>query len=111
MQLTVDKIISIEKVTRFGPDYDFRNKRLPVWRIAIDNDQADVLFVDVASGVLVDRVNSASRIEGYSFSFLHKWNFLTAPIGRENRDALIVFVLTLALLLALLGVRLRIKPS
>lgn len=111
VHLTAESIISAEKITHFGPDYDFRNKRLPVWRIAIDNEQDDVLFIDVASGLLVDRVNGASRIENYSFSFLHKWNFLTFPIGREKRDALIVVVLSLALLLAFLGARLRIKPS
>lgn len=103
MKISEDAIVSVEKVTHFGPDYDFRNKRLPVWRVAIHNDAEDVLFVDVASGLLVDRVNSASRMEGYSFSFLHKWNFLTFPLGREKRDALIALVLLGALVLAGLG--------
>lgn len=105
------EIISVEKVTRFGPEYDFRNKRLPVWRVAIHNDAEDVLFVDVASGLLVDRANRSSRMEGYSFSFLHKWNFLTFPLGREKRDALIALVLLGALVLAGLGIALKTSSA
>jgi len=111
LKIGEDEIISVEKVTHFGPDYDFRNKRLPVWRIAIANAAQDILFVDVTSGLLVDRVNSASRMEGYSFSLLHKWNFLTFPLGREKRDALIALVLLGALVLAGLGVRLRMSGA
>jgi hypothetical protein len=111
LKVSDSEIISVEKVMHFGPDYDFRNKRLPVWRVILATENRDILFIDVASGLLVDRVNSASRMEGYSFSVLHKWNFLAHPIGREKRDALIVIVLGLALLLALLGVGLRIKSS
>jgi len=111
LKINAADIISVEKVTRFGPDYDFRNKRLPVWRVAIHNDAEDVLFIDVSSGLLVDRVNRASRMEGYSFSFLHKWNFLTFPLGREKRDALIALVLLGALVLAGLGVSLRTSTA
>ncbi len=111
LKINAADIASVEKVSRFGPDYDFRNKRLPVWRVAVNNQAADVLFIDVASGLLVDRVNQASRMEAYSFSFLHKWNFLTFPLGREKRDALIALVLLGALVLAGLGVRLRMSSA
>ena len=109
--LAADNILAVEKITRFGPDYDFRNKRLPVWRVVVTTEtaQQDILFIDVASGLLVDRVSPASRLEGYSFSILHKWNFLTGLIGREKRDALMVLVLSLALLLAVMGLILRLK--
>jgi hypothetical protein len=111
IKISDSEIISAVKVTRFGPEYDFRNKRLPVWRVAINNAARDILFVDVASGLLVDRVNRASRMEGYSFSFLHKWNFLSFPLGREKRDALIALVLLGALVLAGLGVKLRTSTA
>lgn len=106
--LTPERLKSVEKVTHFGPGYDFRNKRLPVWKVQVDASPWDVLYVDVASGVLVDRSSSASRLENLSFSFLHKWNFLVMPMGRENRDLLVAGMLGLILLLALLGVRVKL---
>jgi hypothetical protein len=107
MQTDLSRITHSEKITRFGPGYDFRNKRLPVWRVDFNNAEKGSLFIDVASGVLVDSANNSSRAESYSFSFLHKWNFLTPLTGREWRDGLMVFTLTLALLLAALGILLR----
>ncbi len=97
MGLPADKIIHSELVTRFGPDYDFRNKRLPVWRVDYASDNDDILFIDPASGILVDRAINTERLESLSFSFLHKWNFLTPMIGRMARDILIVVILCFAL--------------
>jgi hypothetical protein len=104
-----DSIIHSEKITRFGPEYDFRNKRLPVWRVDFNTAQQDSLFIDVASGVLVDNANNTTRAESYSFSFLHKWNMLTPLTGREWRDGLIVATLGSVLVLAVLGFFLRRK--
>ncbi len=87
-------------VTRYGPDYDFRNRRLPVWRVAHDQG---TLFIDPASGVLVDRASGADRVEGFTFSHLHKWNFLTPLTGRQARDGLVVLVILLATVFASLG--------
>jgi hypothetical protein len=107
----IDKalITGVSVVSRFGPDYDFRNKRLPVWQVDTATLAGDRLFVDLASGVLVDRNTASTRLEGLSFSFLHKWNFLAWPLGRENRDLLIMVILAGTLLLAGLGWRLRRK--
>src|SRR5690606_1145143 len=102
------QVKSVEKITRFGAGYDFRNKRLPVWRVEVDATPWNVLYVDVASGVLVDRSSTGSRLENLSFSFLHKWNFLVMPLGRENRDLLLALVLGLTLLLGLLGLRMKL---
>jgi hypothetical protein len=100
-------ITGVSVVTRFGPGYDFRNKRLPVWQVDTGTAAGDRLFVDLSSGVLVDRNTASSRLEGLSFSFLHKWNFLAWPLGRENRDLLIMAILAGTLILAGLGWRLR----
>ena len=96
-------IVNTELVTHFGPHYDFRNKRLPVWRVDYDTELGDMLFIDPASGMLVDRLVDAERFESYSFSFLHKWNFLTPLIGRVPRDMLIVLILTTAVAGTVLG--------
>lgn len=87
-------------VTHFGPDYDFRNKRLPVWRI---NHPAGTAFIDPVNGALVDSVNKADLFEGLSFSHLHKWNFLTPVTGRQIRDGLMVLVMVITLGFTWLG--------
>ncbi|MFA5549783.1 MAG: hypothetical protein WDA10_14665 [Porticoccaceae bacterium] len=95
-----DSLGASTPVTAFGPDYDFRNKRLPVWRV---EHTGGSVFIDPANGALVDSASRADRIEGLSFSHLHKWNFLTPLVGRQGRDGLAVAVILLALGLAGLG--------
>lgn len=90
-------IKSMELVTRFGPDYDFRNKRLPVWRIDYGAPVNATLFVDTATGVLADRTENWQKPERYLFSFIHKWNFLF-PIGKVGLNAVVG-----SFMLALLG--------
>lgn len=78
----------MEIVTRFGPDYDFRNKRLPVWRIDYGAPVNATLFVDTTTGVLADRTENWQKPERYIFSFIHKWNFLF-PIGKVGLNAVV----------------------
>lgn len=98
-----------ERITRFGPDYDFRNKRLPVWRIENVGRTGETVFIDPSSGLLVDQVGSAQQLEGLSFSQLHKWNFLVPLLGRSGRDYIVVSVLILAIVATLLGVRMKVS--
>jgi hypothetical protein len=100
-------IVKTQKLNRFGEGYDFRNKRLPVWRVDLATPEADTLYIDASTGVLADRSTRASRLEGLSFSTLHKWNLLTPLLGRPGRDGLMVAVLSLVLVLGWLGWRLR----
>ncbi|WP_081590373.1 PepSY domain-containing protein [Blastomonas sp. AAP53] len=81
-------ITAMEVVTRFGPDYDFRNKRLPVWRIDYGAPVNATLFVDTSTGVLADRTENWQKPERYIFSFIHKWNFLF-PIGRVGLNVVV----------------------
>ena len=87
----------MEVVTRFGPDYDFRNKRLPVWRVDYGAPVKASVFVDTASGVLVDRVADREKPERLVFSLIHKWNFLF-PIGRLGLNIVVA-----AFVIALIG--------
>ncbi len=77
-------IEAAELVTRFGPGYDFRNKRLPVWRVAYAEE---AVFVDTATGALVDRQSQAAKTEAMVFNLVHKWDFLR-PLPRELRQAI-----------------------
>lgn len=89
LKIDVSAITGTELVTHFGPDYDFRNKRLPVWRVRHASGSA---FIDPANGALVDHASRPDRWEGLSFSHLHKWNFLTPITGREWRDVIVTLV-------------------
>lgn len=102
-----DKITNAQLIHRFGPTYDFRNKRLPVWQIDFDNPNQDRLFIDPINNILIDKNASLDRFERYSFSFLHKWNMLTPITGRFGRDIIICAVLTLCLVLTTLGFLIR----
>lgn len=93
--------LSLDLVTHFGPTYDFRNKRLPVWEI--DSPNGHKIFIDPVTHILVDQSHTLGRAERYSFSFLHKWNLLTPLIGRFNRDVLIVVTLLLTIILSGFG--------
>jgi hypothetical protein len=92
-----------ELVATFGADYDFRNKRLPVWRITPDSTNKERIFIDPASAVLVEHVTHNAFLEGVSFSWAHKWNMLTPLLGRVGRDVLVVVVLLLTIVSSVLG--------
>jgi hypothetical protein len=93
-------------VTHFGPDYDFRNKRLPVWQFDYASGR---VFVDAVSGQLIEEQSRASQWERYSFSFVHKWGILQPLLGREGRDGVVVVVMLLVISMAVLGFLLRLR--
>lgn len=100
-------ITGMELVTRFGIDYDFRNKRLPVWRVDYGAPYHSSVFVDTATGTFIDRLDDWQKPERYVFSLIHKWNFLF-PLGRVGLNAVVGgFVIALIALMGFLGLRLR----
>jgi uncharacterized iron-regulated membrane protein len=108
---------SARLITSFGPGYDFRNKRLPVWALDYGAPLKATLFVDTATGVLADRAFQSQKIETWGFSLFHKWNMLF-PLGRAVQNAVIAAVV-LACLVLLAGIglslwwqrRSRLKPA
>jgi hypothetical protein len=98
------KVQSQKMVQSFGPFYDFRNKRLPVWQFELDNANDKMVFVDPATGIIVDRLSNADKIEGLAFGTIHKWNAVVPWVGRTTRDIMIVIVLLAAFALTGLGV-------
>ena len=99
------KIVDTALVTRYGPDYDFRNKRLPVWKVSLDDAQSSWLFVDPVSGILVDQSRAQDRLERLSFSLLHKWSHLTPFTGRQWRDVMIVITLLFLIVISGFGAK------
>lgn len=97
-----EDIESVSIIQRFGNGYDFRNKRLPVWRVVFRDEDHRHLYIDPTTGVLVDQNRLIDRRESRVFSILHKWNPL-AVIGRQNRDIVVVVTLLIALGFTVLG--------
>ena len=97
---------SMRRVTRFGPDYDFRNRRLPAW-IATAPDGGRIAF-DPDTAQRLDAMSATAVAEAWVFTIVHKWQPLAGLLGSPaRRDALQVAVLVLGLVLAGLGVALR----
>ena len=74
-----------------------------------DDGSATTLFVDTATGILVDSSTRIDRAERWSFSVLHKWSPLTGLTGRKLRDGIMVATVVLLLLVSLLGIALLAK--
>lgn len=110
MDIAHSQMKDVRLVTHFSPTYDFRNKRLPVWKIELDTPKKDTLFIDPATGMLVDRHIATERFEGYSFSFLHKWTFLRPFVDRIVRDVIMVIIVLLAIVSTVIGL-LMLKKS
>lgn len=102
-----DAVLSATLITRFGPDYDFRNKRLPVWKFEYGAPLNASVFIDTATGAIADQTLNSAKPEAISFSMLHKWNFMS-PLGRQIQNWSMVAVVTLSIaLLAGFGIRSR----
>lgn len=104
-----EAVQNVSLVTRFGPDYDFRNKRLPVWKFEYGAPLNGSVFIDTATGVMADKALNSAKPEAISFSMLHKWNFLF-PLGREVQNiAMAVFVILSVVLMAGFGLRSKFR--
>lgn len=73
-------------VSRFGGEYGFLFKRLPVWRVTFDAPGRPRYYVEPSTGALAARVDAWDASEGQIFAWLHKWQFL--DIDKDVRDAL-----------------------
>ncbi|MGE6698912.1 hypothetical protein ACQKH5_14540 [Hyphomonas sp. NPDC076900] len=98
---------AVSLVTRFGREYSFANKRLPVMRV--EGSEGPV-FVDVREGLIAaaPRKSALQKAEGWSFDVLHKWEFLR-PIGTRNRDYLLMTTVGVIFLTAALGLAIQLR--
>ena len=105
----------VEKVTRFSSDYGFINKRMPVHAVRLGGDGANgdtvqrTVFVETATGALASRSSFSSKLEGWSFSYLHKWHFFD-PLSKTLRDILLISTTLAITILCTLGVWVSFKP-
>lgn len=97
------QIKTVELVTRYGDEYGFIFKRLPVLKVALKDQEATVLYLDPVSGALAAQINRAARWEGYAFSWLHKGHWVDAWLNKTWRDSLLALGAALLFMLGLLG--------
>ncbi|XZG70946.1 PepSY domain-containing protein [Chitinibacteraceae bacterium HSL-7] len=96
-------VSDVRLVESFGGDYAFIERRLPVYRVAYASAGSPVWFVEPATGLVSTRLETRDRVEGYVFSWLHKWHWLDA-LGKTTRDMILASFVLLTLLAALAGV-------
>jgi uncharacterized iron-regulated membrane protein len=77
-------------------------KRLPVLKASYADDQHSALFIDPLDGALAGRVNDGDRAEGWSFAYLHKWEWL-GGISKTVKDVALSLIALAHLLLVFGG--------
>lgn len=93
-------------VPMYTDEYGFAFKRLPVWRFEKENE---ISFVDPSEGLIAASVTAPEVIETWSFTRLHKWQFLDPYTGRIWRDVIVVLIGLLIAAMAVTGLMLRLR--
>lgn len=101
LNLPIEKIGQSTWVTSFSGEYGFINKRLPVVRVDTHLKDQLRLYIEPSSGVIAAKVTAQDALEGKSFAYLHKWNWL--PIDKIVRDILLGLIAALIAVLVILG--------
>src|SRR5690606_17568018 len=68
------RVTTAEPITRFGGEYGFINKRLPVWKIEFEGSQRR-WYVETGSGALALALDDRAALAGWVFAYVHKWSF------------------------------------
>lgn len=105
---SVGEIRSVTPVTAFGDEYNFTDKRLPVWKVSYDAGGHERWYVETSSGRLASKVDDRMVVEGYSFSVFHKHHFMDWG-GKTVRDASTMFWAFMQVVLVSFGLVLWFK--
>lgn len=81
-----NSIQSVTAITKFNDEYNFADKRLPVWRVSYTGADNARYYVETSTSRLSVRVDNSDMAEGYSFALFHKHHFMDWG-GKEVRDA------------------------
>lgn len=101
-------ILSRLAVTRLTNEYNFTDKRLPVWKISYAANDNERYYVETSTGRLSKRVNDKSLVEDYSFAFFHKHEFM-AWGGKRLKDFSTMFWAMAQIVMVLVGLTLYVK--
>lgn len=96
---------SVTLISKFAGEYGFINKRLPVYRVEYATPDHRAFYVETRTGALAAVVKDEDRMEGWSFSYLHKFHWLDFA-GKDLRDLVMALFGLGNLLVAALGLML-----
>ncbi|HEU4554636.1 MAG TPA: PepSY domain-containing protein [Chitinophaga sp.] len=94
-------------VTKFTDEYNFADKRLPVWKVAYNTRHHERYYVETASGRLSVRVNDLDMPQGYSFALFHKHHFMDWG-GKTVRDISTMFWVLMQVVMVSVGLTLYV---
>lgn len=95
-------IDSVSRVNRFTDEYNFINKRLPVWKVSFATKGHERFYIETKTGVLAADIRDQDLIEGYSFALLHKHHFMDWG-GKTLRDISTCFGAGMQVVLVVVG--------
>ena len=95
-------ITSTQLTTKFTDEYNFTDKRLPVWKINYPFNKKERLYVETSTGVLAKTINDDELYEGYSFALLHKHHYMDFA-GKTTRDVSTMVAAALQILMVTIG--------
>jgi hypothetical protein len=98
-------IQSVTPVTKFNDEYNFTDKRLPVWKVSYALHNNERYFVETSTGKLSVRVDDSEVTEGYTFAMFHKHHFMDWG-GKMARDASTMFWAFVQVVMIVIGLAL-----
>ena len=96
------EIVSTELITHFTNEYNFTDKRLPVWKINYPSNHNQRLYVETSTGVLAKNTNDVELYEDYSFALLHKHHYMDFA-GKTTRDISTMIGAALQIMMVIIG--------
>lgn len=96
------EIVSTELITHFTDEYNFTDKRLPVWKINYPFNHKQRLYVETSTGVLAKSTNDMDLYEGFSFALFHKHHYMDFG-GKTTRDISTMIGAALQIMMVVVG--------
>lgn len=94
------RILSLREVHAFDDEYAFVGRYLPVWRVAFDQPDGLVAFIEPRSLLLTGLTDTWKTRFSWLFSNLHSWKWWS---HEPSRDLAMATFLSVALLLVMSG--------
>jgi hypothetical protein len=103
-----NEIHSASLITKFNDEYNFTDKRLPVWKVSYTRNSNERFYVETATRTLAKRTNDTQMVEGFSFALLHKHHFMDWG-GKGLRDFSTMFWAVSQIVMVAVGLILYVK--
>lgn len=104
----ISEVKSTEVITKLEGEYNFTDKRLPVWKVSYASNHNERFYVETATGKLSKRVDDREVYDGLIFNFLHKHHFMDFA-GKGWRDFSTMFWVAAQIAMVMVGLILYFK--